>query len=98
MKYTTGKKEAIIAFLSENSAKAFTLEEIAAAITPDGKGRSTVYRIVAELLEEGKVHRYSDGKTRHCTYQYTGTECHSHLHLKCRECGKLIHLTDKVSI
>ena len=98
MKYNTGKRERIIKFLRINSAKAFTLEEISSQIVPDGNGKSTVYRIVSELVYEGKLKRLSDGKTRHCTYQYVGDEaCVSHLHLKCRDCGKLIHLCDELS-
>ena len=98
MKYNTGKRERIIKFLRINSAKAFTLEEISSQIVPDGNGKSTVYRIVSELVCEGKLKRLSDGKTRHCTYQYVGDEaCVSHLHLKCRDCGKLIHLCDELS-
>ena len=98
MKYNTGKREQISRFLRINSAKSFTLEEISAEITSDGRGKSTVYRIVSELLGEGKVRRISDEKTRHCTYQYIGDEsCSSHLHLKCRNCGRLIHLKDEIS-
>ena len=98
MKYNTGKRERIIKFLRINSARSFTLEEISAEIVPDGNGKSTVYRIVSELVADGKIKRLSDGKTRHCTYQYVGDDgCISHLHLKCRDCGKLIHLCDEIS-
>ena len=98
MKYETGKKEAIISFLRMGSEHSFTLVEICEAIARDGKGQSTVYRLVSELVREGSVRRISDGKTRHCTYQYVGgAECKSHLHLKCRECGKLIHLGKAIS-
>ena len=98
MKYNTGKRKQIIEFLSENSHRAFTLEEISEKVVPDGKGKSTVYRIVSELLEDAVVKRISDGKTRHCSYQYIGScECQSHLHLKCRDCGKLIHLNKDIS-
>ena len=98
MKYNTGKREQIIKFLRMNSSMSFTLEEISQEITEDGHGRSTVYRIVSELVSEGKLRRLSDGKTRHCTYQYIGDdECSSHLHLKCRDCGRLIHLEDEIS-
>ena len=98
MKYTTGKRQRIIDFLSENCQSAYTLEEISSALTEDGKGKSTVYRIVSELVGEGKISRISDGRTRHCTYQYVGGEtCHAHLHLKCKGCGKLVHLDEKVS-
>ena len=98
MGYITGKKDLIIDFLCDNHDKSFTLEEICDHILPDGKGRRTVYRIVSELVEKKCVRRISDGRTRHCTYQYIGGErCHRHLHLKCRDCGKLIHLDEKVS-
>ena len=93
MKYTTGKRQRIIDFLAENCQNAYTLEEISSALTEDGKGKSTVYRIVSELVGEGKITRISDGRTRHCTYQYVGGEtCHAHLHLKCKGCGRLVHL------
>ena len=98
MKYTTGKRQRIIDFLAENCQNAYTLEEISSALTKDGKGKSTVYRIVSELVGEGKITRISDGRTRHCTYQYVGGEtCHAHLHLKCKGCGRLVHLDEGVS-
>jgi Fur family ferric uptake transcriptional regulator len=98
MKYSTGKRAQIIEFLSTNAERSFTIEEIADAITENGHGRSTVYRIVAELLEGRCIRRLSDGATRHCTYQYVGDEeCKMHLHLKCRDCGRLIHLDDEIS-
>ena len=97
MKYNTGKREQILNFLSSNESQAFTLEDIAKEIAPDGSGKSTVYRIVSELVESSRVKRISDGKTRHCTYQYVDEDCKSHLHLKCRDCGKLIHLEGSIS-
>ena len=98
MVYNTGKRERILAFLAENGDGSYTLEEICAALTADGKGQSTVYRIVSELVGEGCVRRISDGRTRHCTYQYVGDEhCHHHLHLKCKGCGRLVHLDEGIS-
>lgn len=98
MRYTTGKKQRIIDFMNENGECAYTLEQICDAITDDGKGKSTVYRLVSELVTEGRLTRISDGRTRRFTYQYVGAEsCHSHLHLKCKGCGKLVHLDEKVS-
>ena len=98
MRYTTGNRELILAFLSENAAVSYTLEEICEALTDGGKGKSTVYRLVSELVGEGSIRRLSDGRTRHCTYQYVGKECcHSHLHLKCKGCGRLMHLDDGLS-
>lgn len=98
MRYTTGKRERIIDFLSSNAESSYTLEEICGTITDGGKGKSTVYRLVSELVAEGMITRLSDGRTRRCTYQYVGGEsCHTHLHLKCKGCGRLVHLDHEVS-
>ncbi len=98
MVYKTGKKERITEFLKSHNDESFTLEEICERIAPDGKGWSTVYRLVSSLVDDGEVYRLSDGRTRHFTYQYLGgDECHTHLHLKCSECGRLIHLDTEIS-
>ena len=98
MKYTTGKRERILAFLSDRCDDSYTIEEICAKITDDGKGKSTVYRLVSELVDQGCIRRLSDGRTRHCTYQYVGDECcQGHLHLKCKGCGRLMHLDEGIS-
>ena len=98
MGYTTGKKARIIDFLSAHSDRSYTLEEICDAVTDGAHGKSTVYRIVSELVASDEIKRLSDGRTRHCTYQFVGTDgCHEHLHLKCKGCGRLVHLDDKLS-
>ncbi len=94
MSYKTGKKGEVIAFLRERGG-AYTIEQICDSVAEGGSGRSTVYRLVSELVASGEVRRISDGRTRHCTYQYVGGEsCRGHLHLKCKECGRLIHLDE----
>lgn len=98
MTYNTEKRTAVISFLENNSSRAFTIDEIAERLSPDGKGKSTYYRLISKLVEEGAIKRISDEKTRHTTYQHLGnTECGEHLHLKCKECGKLIHLDHRTS-
>lgn len=97
MTYKTGKREKIISWLKERKEGAYSLEEICNAVT-DGSGRSTVYRLVSELVREGTLRRLADGKSRHVTYQYVGdSHCKEHLHLKCMECGRLIHLDAECS-
>ena len=98
MIYTTGKRERILELMSKNADKVYTMEEICAVLTDGGRGKSTVYRLVSELVDEGCLKRISDGRTRHVTYQFVGGEsCHDHLHLKCKECGKLVHLDEETS-
>ena len=98
MTYNTPMRTQIITFFENNHNRAFTLEEVCAALIPDGHGKSTVYRLVSRLVDSGCVRRLSDGKTRHATYQFIGgNECAEHLHLKCMDCGRLIHLDTKIS-
>lgn len=98
MTYNTEKRAALISFLEENCESAFTIDEIAEKLSPDGSAKSTYYRLVSRLVEEGAIKRISDEKTRHATYQYLGDHaCGEHLHLKCKECGRLIHLDHTTS-
>lgn len=98
MSYKTGKRELIIDFLTKNRSRSYTLAQICDAVAQDGKGQSTVYRLVSDLTECGYIRRISEGNTRHCTYQYVGgADCRGHLHIKCKECGRLFHLDDCLS-
>ena len=93
MIYNTEKRTKLIDFLSENSNCAYTAEEICHKILGGEQGKSTIYRLISRLVNDGVIHRISDAKTRRITYQYIGSRgCSEHLHLKCKECGKLIHL------
>lgn len=98
MKYNTGKRERILELFASSRDVTYTPEGICDLVLVDGKGKSTVYRIISELVSEGVLRRIFDGKTRHVAYQYVGDEeCHKHLHLKCKGCGKLIHMDEEIS-
>ena len=98
MTYNTEKRIRIIAILKESEGRAYTIDELSAAVCPDGKGRSSVYRIVANLCRDGELRKITDAQSRHTTYQYLGShECAEHLHLKCKGCGRLIHLDCETS-
>lgn len=98
MKYKTGNKEQILDFLKQNSSLSYSIPEICIGTCGSEQGKSTVYRVISELTAEGKIKKISDAKSRHSTYQYMGGgECMSHLHLKCRICGRLIHLDRELS-
>ena len=98
--YKTEQKKAIFNFLAAHSEQAFTMDEIVEALQSDASlpaapGKSTVYRIIPSLVEEGRVKRFVEGTSRHFRYQLVNKEhCDSHLHMKCLECGKLYHMED----
>ena len=97
MTYKTGKKKMILELLSENPDRAFEIEEICEKILDGGRGKSTVYRLMGELLAEGSVRRLTEDGDRSYRYQYLAGECHSHLHLCCSACGVLVHLDGEAS-
>ena len=98
MTYNTEKRADILEFLSKSDGKPYTIDEICSRVLNEGQGKSTVYRLISKMVDEGKIRRISDGKTRKVTYQYIGAgRCRNHLHLKCNSCGGLIHLDDLTS-
>ena len=93
MTYNTGKRTELTTLLKSLDGTPFTVEEICERLLPDGKGKSTVYRLISQLVSEGTVRKISDAKTRHVSYQYIGSgHCAEHLHLKCKDCGSMLHL------
>lgn len=98
MTYDTGREKALLSLLRESGERGLSLREICERLTPDGKGKSTVFRLLAALTDRGAVRKLPDGKGRHFIYQYTeSAHCRSHLHLKCMDCGRFIHLTEGLS-
>ena len=95
--YHTEKREALANFMQEHESEAFSLEELCHILCPDGKGKSTVYRLVSRFVDEGTLRKIADVKTRHNSYQWIGEGCSHHLHLKCTVCGQVIHLDHETS-
>ena len=97
-KYQTEQKKLLTAYLASNAQRQFSAEELA-EIFDDGAegggvlGKSTVYRLVVQLTEDGVLRRFPREKGRGWLYQYHGAgDCGGHLHLKCTACGALLHL------
>ena len=101
-KYATEQKKKLTEFLSAHREEAFTIEELILGMQREyGEGipaTSTVYRLMTSLVEEGSVKRFVKGHSRHFLYQIVDREhCRSHLHLKCVDCGRLIHLNEQLT-
>ena len=100
--YETEQKRTLKRLLEENGDKAYTIEELMVKLSERYSdrplGKSTVYRLMTRLVEEGSVKRFVRGNSRKFAYQIVvGDHCDSHLHLKCTDCGKLMHLDENIS-
>lgn len=94
--YRTEQKKILIDFLTENSGRSFTIEEIIEELN-GAIGKSTIYRLMTRLVDEKKVHK-SAGDGRQFLYRITADEhCKHHLHLQCKDCGRVLHLDEATS-
>lgn len=95
--YATKQRKILLDYLSANADKQLSADQIYDALTGAGMleniSRSAVYRNLAALEEDEKIHRSTHEGSRKIFYQYTGaTKCRGELHLACKKCGKTIHL------
>lgn len=100
--YHTEQKQLLADFLKKHNDRAFTVEEICTALQKqagkDAPGKSTLYRLMTGLVEDGSVKRFVRGNSRKFVYQLVGGEhCDAHLHLKCTDCGRLFHMEEQAS-
>lgn len=98
--YQTQQRKILLNFLSSAHDRQFTIEEILEELNNQGETvpKSSVYRLMKKLVEEGVVRRHSKEDSRQYVYQIIESEeCHSHLHLQCTECGKLVHLSHEAT-
>ena len=109
--YQTPARRALLSLFSSHPHRQFTAEQVCTLLCQINEqgtallGKSTVYRQLTRLCEEGALRRFEDadpdGGAVH-VYQYVLPEqdCATHLHLKCLACGKIIHAeraeTDKI--
>lgn len=101
--YQTGQKRMLLAYMRAHSEEALTIEEWCRRLQAEPApasvpGKSTVYRMMPRLVEEGLVRRFVKENSRTFLYQMVcGEHCDRHLHMKCSVCGKLYHMEDEDS-
>lgn len=99
--YKTPGRQRLLAFLESQPDRQLTAEELFVALNTcaeESCRKSTLYRHLAELCEDGAVRKYRSDTQSAYVYQYVGGgECCHHFHLKCLSCGALTHLECHVS-
>ena len=80
--YNTKQRAEILEFFKRNFDKSFSAGEI---ISSDeiSAGEATVYRCLSLLSKEGLLRRFTENGAGGALYQYAGSECCRHFHLKC---------------
>ena len=99
--YVTRQGAAILNYIKQRQGSHVTAAQIAEHFENGDVviGRTTVYRQLEKLVQGGKVRRFALDENDGAVFQYIG-ECErngEHLHLKCEDCGLLIHVDKAVT-
>lgn len=102
VKRNTKQKELIKNFLEENKDLHFKIEDIENKINKSNKnvGKTTIYRIVKELIKEGYMLKIPIGNKQGFCYKYikkSGNKQNNYHHLICEKCGVLTHFKSQKS-
>jgi Fur family ferric uptake transcriptional regulator len=95
MAYKTKQRELILNYLKENKNHHVVADDIAEHLKIQGNavGKSTVYRYLDRLVNDGIVKKYFTEEGKSACYQYSeNNNCNHHYHFKCTECGCLFHV------
>ena len=95
-KYNTKHRQAVMDCLSRLKGKHATVSYVWKYMQDCGIeiGKTTVYRQLERLVEEGVAHKYTTLSGSANCYEYVGKQQDSkrEYHCKCERCGKLIHI------
>lgn len=94
--YVTKRREQILRFLAANEDREVGVNEINDFLATQSlqANVSTIYRYLNRLAIRGVVLKRVYGRNGQAAFQYIGGKrgCCSHLHLKCKKCGRILHL------
>ncbi len=92
--YSTKQRSVILDKMMLNKNHQYTAEELLHTLKNDNTpvGKATLYRYLDHLVQTGEVKKFFKNDNIACFYQYVGKHCDEHYHLKCSDCGKIIHL------
>ena len=94
--YTTSSRTKILDYLKSNCTRAVNANDIAQYLRTQNSevNITTIYRYLDKLEKEGTILKYVAQKGDRAVYQYVelGHNCEEHLHLRCSQCGGIVHL------
>jgi len=95
-KYNTKQRQTLLEYLCMHPDTKFTARALADALRDKNISQSAVYRNLSELEREGRVRRSMSHGSREACYTFVDSDhCRGRLHLSCRNCGQMFHLSDE---
>lgn len=91
-KYLTRQRRLLLDYLTEHADETLSAGQIAEDLSGAEISVSAVYRNLAALEQEGRLHRAA-GSGKEQSYRYSDAEgCRGCLHLSCTCCGRTFHM------
>jgi len=94
--YTTVSRTKILEFLKLKSDRTVNVKDISDYLSEQNcdVNVTTIYRYLDRLCKDGSVIRYVSESGTQAVYQFVESahHCEDHLHLKCTNCGCIVHL------
>ena len=91
--YETKQRKILMQYLSKHLDEQMSAMKIAEDLRSEGISKSAVYRNLADLEQEKKIHKYNKEGSREMYYRYSGdAQCREALHLSCIKCGCTFHM------
>ena len=99
-KYRTKQREILLDYFEHMSGTHITASDVCTYFKEQGApiGKSTVYRQLESLVDEGIINKYIIGVGSPACFEYAGKAGDGRcigtvFHCKCEKCGRLIHLS-----
>lgn len=92
--YHTKQGEIILSCLKEMGDTAVSAEDIENILKEKGNpvGKTTIYRQLLKYEQDGLVRKIMPPSAKSALFGIVGNNCSEHMHLRCTECGKILHL------
>ncbi len=93
--YSTKQKSYVMQILKNNKDKLLSPEDILDLLKESDEvcSKATLYRFLDNLVLTKEVRKCYNQKNNRFEYQLAQEDCSRHLHLKCKNCGLVIHLS-----
>lgn len=93
--YSTRQKRVMMSFLRQHDLEPYSVDDLVFEMQEQGEkiGRSTAYRYLEQLAEQGSVRKYQNARGI-TQYQHVANSsaCDGHFHMMCKCCGRLMHV------
>lgn len=95
--YNTKQKKLVLDIFLNNRFSQLSCDDITYMLVKNGTpvGKTTVYRQLEKLINEGKIKKLNPHNGKSFLYQFVDADmkCENHMHLRCINCGKYVHLS-----